>query len=76
MSTVPGGRCWSRYVDSIPANRRLWNRISGADQQDHDPQIGASPRLWGMYSIPDARLPALGDVTDKRVLELGCGAGQ
>ncbi|CAM5674698.1 SAM-dependent methyltransferase [Streptomyces canarius] len=29
-----------------------------------------------MYSIPDAHLHALGDVTGKRVLELGCGAGQ
>ncbi|PZT77907.1 class I SAM-dependent methyltransferase [Streptomyces sp. AC1-42W] len=63
-------------MDSIPANRRLWNRISGAYQRRHDPQIGASPRLWGMYSIPDAELGALGDVTGKRVLELGCGAGQ
>ncbi|MFD8671795.1 class I SAM-dependent methyltransferase [Streptomyces seoulensis] len=63
-------------MDSIPANRRLWNRISSAYQSEHDPQIGAAPRLWGMYSIPDARLGALGDVTGKRVLELGCGAGQ
>ncbi|MFH9228234.1 SAM-dependent methyltransferase, partial [Streptomyces lydicus] len=63
-------------MDSIPANRRLWNRISSAYQREHDPQIGAAPRLWGMYSIPDAHLHALGDVTGKRVLELGCGAGQ
>ncbi|MFF9161690.1 class I SAM-dependent methyltransferase [Streptomyces longwoodensis] len=63
-------------MDSIPANRRLWNRISSAYQREHDPQIGATPRLWGMYSIPDAHLQALGDVTGKRVLELGCGAGQ
>ncbi|MEV5901733.1 methyltransferase domain-containing protein [Streptomyces sp. NPDC052127] len=63
-------------MDSIPANRRLWNQISSAYQRKHDPQIGATPRLWGMYSIPDAHLHALGDVTGKRVLELGCGAGQ
>ncbi|MDQ0792832.1 class I SAM-dependent methyltransferase [Streptomyces sp. B1I3] len=63
-------------MDSIPANRRLWNRISSAYQHKHDPHIGATPRLWGMYSIPDAHLHALGDVTGKRVLELGCGAGQ
>lgn len=63
-------------VDSIPANRRFWNRISSAYQHEHDPQIGATPRLWGMYSIPDAHLHALGDITGKRVLELGCGAGQ
>ncbi|MEU2524453.1 MULTISPECIES: class I SAM-dependent methyltransferase [Streptomyces] len=63
-------------MDSIPAYRRFWNRISSAYQHEHDPQIGATPRLWGMYSIPDAHLHALGDITGKRVLELGCGAGQ
>ncbi|SEG76118.1 Methyltransferase domain-containing protein [Actinacidiphila yanglinensis] len=63
-------------MNSIPSNRQLWNRISGSYQQKHDAQIGAAPRLWGMYSIPDAQLHALGDVTGKRVLELGCGAGQ
>lgn len=63
-------------MDSIPANRRLWNRISSGYQQAHDPRIGAAPRLWGMYSLPDAQLHALGDVTGKHVLELGCGAGQ
>lgn len=74
--TGPGGRCWGRYVNSVPANRRLWNRISSDYQHRHDPRIGAEPRLWGMYSVPDAHLGALGDVTGKRVLELGCGAGQ
>ncbi|MFI7322754.1 class I SAM-dependent methyltransferase [Streptomyces venezuelae] len=63
-------------MDSISANRRLWNQISSDYQHQHDPQIGAAPRLWGMYSIPDAHLRALGDVTGKRVLKLGCGAGQ
>ncbi|MFF2600441.1 class I SAM-dependent methyltransferase [Streptomyces californicus] len=63
-------------MDSIPANRRLWNKISGDYQHEHDPRIGAAPRLWGMYSIPDTHLRALGDVVGKRVLELGCGAGQ
>ncbi|MBV2356763.1 methyltransferase domain-containing protein [Streptomyces sp. J2-1] len=63
-------------MDSISANRRFWNRISGAYQDEHDARIGATPRLWGMYSIPDAHLNALGDVTGRRVLELGCGAGQ
>ncbi|MEV0846368.1 class I SAM-dependent methyltransferase [Streptomyces sp. NPDC049954] len=63
-------------MDSASANRRFWNRISSAYQQEHDPQIGATPRLWGTYAVPDAQLHALGDVTGKRVLELGCGAGQ
>lgn len=60
----------------IRANRRHWNLISRAYQEEHDPQIGAAPRLWSTFSIPDARLQALGEVAGKRVLELGCGAGQ
>jgi ubiquinone/menaquinone biosynthesis C-methylase UbiE len=63
-------------VASTRDNRQHWNRISPSYQQEHDPQIGAEPRLWGMFSIPDAHLNALGEVTGKRVLELGCGAGQ
>ena len=61
---------------STRANRQHWNRISRSYQDEHDPQIGAAPRLWGMFSIPDASLDALGEITGKRVLELGCGAGQ
>nr|WP_307840286.1 methyltransferase domain-containing protein [Streptomyces sp. G44] len=63
-------------MDSIPANRRFWNQISSAYQHEHDPRIGATPRLWGTYATPDAQLRALGDITGQRVLELGCGAGQ
>jgi SAM-dependent methyltransferase len=72
----PGGWVLGQLVTSFRANRRLWNRISGAYQDDHDPQIGAAPRLWGMFGIPGQELNALGDVSGKRVLELGCGAGQ
>ncbi len=63
-------------MTSIGANRRHWNSISRDYQAEHDPQIGAAPRLWGMFSIPDTQLDALGDVAGKRLLELGCGAGQ
>lgn len=63
-------------MSSLHANRRHWNLISRAYQDDHDPQIGAAPRLWSMFAVPDAQLRALGEVTSKRVLELGCGAGQ
>lgn len=63
-------------MTSIRANRQHWNLISRRYQAEHDPQIGAAPRLWGMSAIPDARLHALGEVTGKHVLELGCGAGQ
>ena len=63
-------------MSSVKANREYWNRISGEYQRRHDRQIGAAPRLWGNFSLPDRDLGALGHVTGRRVLELGCGAGQ
>jgi ubiquinone/menaquinone biosynthesis C-methylase UbiE len=63
-------------VTSTHANRQHWNRISRGYQDEHDPQIGAAPMLWGMFAIPDSHLHALGGVAGGRVLELGCGAGQ
>ncbi len=63
-------------MTSISANRNHWNRTSGEYQRLHDPQIGAAPRLWGMFSLPEADLGALGEVTGLSILELGCGAGQ
>jgi ubiquinone/menaquinone biosynthesis C-methylase UbiE len=74
--TAAAARCCSERVSSIGGNRAHWNRISSSYQSAHDPQIGAAPRLWGMFSIPDAQLRALGDVSGQRVLELGCGAAQ
>jgi SAM-dependent methyltransferase len=66
--------CW---VQSVRANRDHWNRTSGVYQADHDPRIGAQPRLWGCFYLPDAALGGvMGEVTGLRVLELGCGAGQ
>jgi ubiquinone/menaquinone biosynthesis C-methylase UbiE len=63
-------------VDSARANRDHWNRISVSYQAEHDPQIGATPRLWGAFSIEDHELGALGEVRGRRVLEVGCGGGQ
>lgn len=73
---MPGRQVQGRFVSSIGANRQYWNLTSRRYQEEHDPQIGAAPRLWGMFAIPDSRLNALGQVSGKRVLELGCGAGQ
>jgi SAM-dependent methyltransferase len=58
------------------ANRAHWNAKSAGYQERHDPQIGREPMLWGGWSVPEAELNALGDLTGLRILELGCGAGQ
>lgn len=64
-------------MESSQPNRDHWNRTSGVYQAEHDPQIGAQPRLWGCFSLSDAALgDVIGDAKGMRVLELGCGAGQ
>ena len=58
-------------MKSVRANRNHWNRTSGVYQADHDPPIGAQPRLRGCFYLPDAALDGvIGEVTGLRVLEL------
>jgi ubiquinone/menaquinone biosynthesis C-methylase UbiE len=61
---------------TIAANRAHWNTHSDTYQAQHDPAIGAAPRLWGAHAISDADLGAIGVVTGLDVLEYGCGAAQ
>lgn len=58
-------------------NREVWNRQSDEYQATHGPQLAASGGLaWGVWQLPEAELQVLGDVREKDVLELGCGAAQ
>jgi SAM-dependent methyltransferase len=45
-------------------------------QTKHGPQLNTRPLAWGVWAIPEAEVGALGDVSGKLVLELGCGGGQ
>lgn len=58
------------------ANRAHWDAKSARYQERVDPLIGARPKLWGEWSIPDEDVGALGSVKALAVLELGCGAAQ
>jgi ubiquinone/menaquinone biosynthesis C-methylase UbiE len=57
-------------------NRAHWDRTSDEYQQRNAAFIGRSEPRWGMWQLPEAELQILGDVEDKDVLELGCGAAQ
>ena len=61
---------------SRQANRRDWDRYADEYQSTHGAFLGDAGFVWGPegHTEDDTRL--LGDVTGKRVLELGCGAGQ
>jgi SAM-dependent methyltransferase len=50
--------------------------MSDEYQASHGEQLARHPLAWGVWSIPEDDLKILGDVAEKDVLELGCGAAQ
>lgn len=56
-------------------NRAYWDGESDAYQARHGTQI-SSGMAWGVWQIPESELNVLGEVRDRDVLELGCGAAQ
>lgn len=57
-------------------NRLSWDRESDEYQAQHAPQLNTAGCAWGVWSLPETEVNALGDITGKRVRELGCGAAQ
>jgi SAM-dependent methyltransferase len=57
-------------------NRASWDRDSDDYEARHAAQLERAPCAWGVWSIPESELNVLGDVRDKDVLELGCGAAR
>ncbi len=58
-------------------NQRLWDEHSELYQSLHGPQLAASGGMaWGVWQLPESELRVLGDVRERDVLELGCGAAQ
>jgi SAM-dependent methyltransferase len=58
-------------------NREFWNARSDAYQRDHGEQLATGDEIrWGVWSVPDPELGVLGDVIDRDMLELGCGAAR
>jgi SAM-dependent methyltransferase len=58
-------------------NRAAWDADADDYQARHGAQLDEHHGLaWGVTQIPEAELGILGDVTDKDILEIGCGAAQ
>jgi SAM-dependent methyltransferase len=57
-------------------NRAFWDADADDYQAVHGKALGAAPRAWGIWRIPDDELGVLGDLEGRDVLEYGCGAGQ
>lgn len=54
--------------------RAAWNRTSAGYQRLH--QIPTDAAHYGPWAPDESDLRLLGDVRDKRILEIGCGGGQ
>jgi SAM-dependent methyltransferase len=62
--------------DDVRRNEEFWDRQSAAYQAAHGAFIDHPDTHWGLWQIPETELDVLGEVRDKDVLELGCGAGR
>ncbi|GLZ76941.1 SAM-dependent methyltransferase [Actinorhabdospora filicis] len=63
-------------AESAAGNRRWWDGAADAYQAEHGEFLGDARFVWGPEGVEEADLRLLGDVRGRRVLELGCGAGQ
>lgn len=62
--------------ESVAANRRWWDGAADAYQAEHGEFLGDVRFVWGPEGLDEGRARLLGDVSGRRVLEIGCGAGQ
>ncbi|MBA2331527.1 MAG: class I SAM-dependent methyltransferase [Actinobacteria bacterium] len=56
-------------------NRAFWDGQSD-EYHERNAEFIAAGMAWGLWQIPESELNVLGDVADKDVLELGCGAAE
>ncbi len=55
-------------------NRKAWDAYGDEYNKLHNEQLDRSDFYWGYWSIPEREVLALGNIKEKKVLELGGGA--
>jgi SAM-dependent methyltransferase len=64
----------SEYPEYVPRNVDLWTKQNVEYTGPRARQAWAEDEItWGIFSIPDSELGALGEVAGLDVVELGCG---
>lgn len=63
-------------AESARANRRWWDGAAGDYYAEHGAFLGDADLLWCPEGLREADARLLGDVRDRDVLEVGCGAAQ
>ncbi|NYG08357.1 SAM-dependent methyltransferase [Phycicoccus badiiscoriae] len=62
--------------ETAAANRSWWDAEAGEYYAEHGRFLGDADFVWGPEGWREDELGLLGDVTQRRVLEIGAGAGQ
>ena len=63
-------------AESARANRRWWDGEAPAYYAEHGEFLGDADLLWCPEGLREADAHLLGEVADRDVLEVGCGAAQ
>lgn len=72
----PVARRPAGQVESARANRSWWDAGAGAYLAEHGDFLGDARFVWGPEGLTEAEAGLLGDVSGRRVLEVGAGAAQ
>ena len=72
--TVTVGRRPVSAANTVRANRRWWDEESDPYLVEHGAFLGDVDFVWCPESLREADARLLGDLTGRRVLEVGCGA--
>lgn len=75
MSVEPGRRTVSE-AETQQANREDWDRTADDYQAEHGDFLGDVGFVWCPEGLDEAEARLLGEIDGRRVLEIGCGAGQ
>jgi ubiquinone/menaquinone biosynthesis C-methylase UbiE len=62
--------------ESRSASRSWWDRQADSYLDQHGTFLGEARFIWGPEGLSESDAGLLGDVRDRRVLEVGCGAAQ
>jgi SAM-dependent methyltransferase len=72
--------CVTRRVadgeETARANRHWWDSDADAYQDRHKEFLGDASFIWGPEGLAEGDARLLGDVAGRRIVEIGCGAGQ
>jgi SAM-dependent methyltransferase len=63
-------------AESVRANRSWWDAEADAYLEEHGTFLGDARFVWGPEGLSETDVQLLGDVTGRRVLEVGAGAAQ